>query len=114
MIHSSSFPSRWLVLGIVSSALTDVVFAADAGPVADARIEALEKRIAELERQSVVHPKSKPTPTLIDENSALAESEDLDPLANRVDGKDIPGNVSVSDSFRIQLGGSLRMHTQYK
>ena len=96
--------------------LAGAACAADAVPgSADARIEALEKRIAELERQAGRAPAAQPPATIIS-LVALVESEDIDPLAAKQTqqvGKDIPGNVWVGDSFRIQLGGSLRLHSQY-
>lgn len=87
--------------------------AADQVSTADARIEALEKRLAELERQAGVRPDAVPAPAAPVERVTLVESEDIDPLAARTLGKDIPGNVWAGDSFRIQLGGSLRLHSQY-
>jgi hypothetical protein len=101
--------ARWLAISVLGG----VVFAADPVPSADARIEALEKRIAELERQAAGRPPAGHPPATIINVVALVESEDIDPLAARTVGKDIPGNVYVGDSFRIQLGGSLRLHSQY-
>jgi len=105
---TSKHASRWLALGLLAAG------ASAAEPTsADTRIEALERRIAELERQAATHaPASTPTAP-VPETLTLTESEDLDPLANRTPGRDIPGNVWVGDNFRIQLGGSLRMHSQY-
>ena len=102
-------PVHWLAL----SACVGLAVAADPPPSTDARIEALEKRIAELERQGAVRPaQAQPSSTAVNP-VALADSEDVDPLANRIFGRDIPGNVYVGDNFRIQLGGSLRLHSQY-
>ncbi|HEX3132467.1 MAG TPA: hypothetical protein VHX44_02665, partial [Planctomycetota bacterium] len=107
--------SRWLMLAAVGGLApwSGAAAGADAVPGSDARIEALEKRIAELERQAAVRPPAAPAPGAAVERVALGESEDIDPLATRTFGKDIPGNVWVGDKFRIQLGGSLRLHTQY-
>jgi hypothetical protein len=101
--------SRHLLLATVIGAAG----AADDPATTDARIEALEKRIAELERQAG-RPAAHQRPAAVIETVALVENEDIDPLAAKQQtGKDIPGNVWVGDGFRIQLGGSLRLHTQY-
>lgn len=99
----------------LSLSLAAVAGAADA-PDADARIQALEKRIAELERQAP-QPAVRQPPATVITIVTLVDSEEVDPLSARVSttvtAKDLPGNVFTGEAFRIQLGGSLRLHTQY-
>lgn len=108
-----SRPVRSLSPALALLACTGIAVAADAPTAGDARIEALEKRIAELERQAAGHPPVVPAPGTQIERVALVVSEDIDPLAARTVGKEIPGNVWVGDNFRVQLGGSVRLHSQY-
>lgn len=105
--------TRSLSRHLVLLAFAGTACAADAPTASDARIEALEKRIAELERQAGKAPAPLANVAVI-EVVALIESEDIDPLAAKQPlGKDIAGNVWVGDNFSVQLGGSLRLHTQY-
>lgn len=91
-----------------------ILAALPAADIPSERIDALEQRIAELERALATSPGQTVAPQASGRVSSLLESEDIDPLAAKQKiGKDIPGNVWVGERFSVQLGGSLRMHAQH-
>jgi hypothetical protein len=105
-------PTFYLVIAVSPG----IAVAADVVAPVETRTTKSEQPVAasEQEEGSVPAPDSSSAASRSG-NIIMADqaNEDIDPLANRTLGKDIPGNVYTGDKFGIQLGGSVRMHSQF-
>ena len=110
-------PQKCIPHLLALTAFAGLLTAEDSPTAQDARINALERRIAELENQvpSPKATKEQSSPISASTTGSNATNGSPDPLASVMTyyGRQLPGNVYVGDQFRIQLGGSLRLHTQY-
>jgi hypothetical protein len=115
VIHDHSHLLRHLLVALMLGVSGSWASAADSRVNQDARMEALEQRIHDLEAQVSAHSNNgvPANRVLPNERAATQGPTDMAPGNPPTSGKDIPGNVYVGDNFRLRLNGSLRLHTQY-